>query len=418
MSEILRRMMEDEQRQQKLANPLGNLDQVLNPTGGAAAQLAAASATRGLFEKTGIHEKLLADIYGTTSFDRLFDDLENHRRMLDGPLAEAKRIGLFDAGSDIHKAIAAATEAQSRYHKMFRLPELSELTKLAEQAGEAFKIANALTADFERANAVRSAMERMTQPWLNIEHARPSATAFANLVDLGDGITRMPPFDSKLVDHLRPSLGDWRHPISLDVEAIINPMARSELYAAQGVDPALTGFTVPAFHEGTVIVGLETPEDASDTKTSTDDADDEIEFVRAEKAFAQLRRFEVTVRKFIVEVMEDTFGEHWMRRQLPKDMCDKWADKRQVEIDAGRQGRSLIEYADFSDYKMIIEQGDNWKGAFKSVFRRPEDVRESFQRLYPVRIVTMHSRIVTLEDELLLMVETSRVLKAIRTRSR
>ena len=67
---------------------------------------------------------------------------------------------------------------------------------------------------------------------------------------------------------------------------------------------------------------------------------------------------------------------------------------------------------------MIIEQGDNWKGAFKSVFRRPEDVRESFQRLYPVRIVTMHSRIVTLEDELLLMVETSRVLKAIRTRSR
>ncbi len=84
MSEILRRMMEDEQRQQKLANPLGNLDQVLNPTGGAAAQLAAASATRGLFEKTGIHEKLLADIYGTTSFDRLFDDLENHRRMLDG----------------------------------------------------------------------------------------------------------------------------------------------------------------------------------------------------------------------------------------------------------------------------------------------------------------------------------------------
>ena len=176
MSEILRRMMEDEQRQQKLANPLGNLDQVLNPTGGAAAQLAAASATRGLFEKTGIHEKLLADIYGTTSFDRLFDDLENHRRMLDGPLAEAKRIGLFDAGSDIHKAIAAATEAQSRYHKMFRLPELSELTKLTEQAGEAFKIANALTADFERANAVRSAMERMT------DHARPSATAFANLV--------------------------------------------------------------------------------------------------------------------------------------------------------------------------------------------------------------------------------------------
>lgn len=418
MSEIFRKMMEDEQRLQKLANPLGNLNQVLNPAGGAVAQLAAASATQGLFEKTGIHEKLLADICGTTSFSRLFKDLENHRRMLDGPLAEARRIGLFDSGSDINKTIAAATEAQSRYDKMFRLPKLSELTKLTEQAGEAFKITNALTADFERTNALRSAMERMTQPWLNIDHARQSATAFASLVDLGDGIASMPPFDSVLVDHLRPSLGDWRDPISLDVEAIINPVVRSELYAAQGVDPALTEFTVPAFHEGAVIAGLETPEDVANVKTSNDDADDEIEFERAEKAFAQLRRFEVAVRKFIVEVMEDTFGEHWMKQQLSKDMRDKWADKRQAEIDAGRPDRSLIEYADFSDYKMIIEKGDNWKGAFKSIFRRPEDVRESFQRLNPVRIVTMHSRIVTLEDELLLMVETTRVLKAIRTRSR
>ena len=78
----------------------------------------------------------------------------------------------------------------------------------------------------------------------------------------------------------------------------------------------------------------------------------------------------------------------------------------------------LIEYADFSDYRMIIERGDNWRSAFKSVFRRQEDVRESLQRLNPVRIATMHSRIVTLEDELLLIVETSRVLKAISQRSR
>ena len=147
-----------------------------------------------------------------------------------------------------------------------------------------------------------------------------------------------------------------------------------------------------------------------------DEAD--IEIVRAKNAFARLRRFEVALREFIVEDMEKTFGKHWMTNQLPKDMRDKWEDKRQAEVEDGRPGRPLIEYADFSDYRMIIERSENWKGVFKSVFRRPEDIRESLQRLNPVRIVTMHSRIVTLEDELLLKVETTRVLKAIRTRSR
>ena len=51
---------------------------------------------------------------------------------------------------------------------------------------------------------------------------------------------------------------------------------------------------------------------------------------------------------------------------------------------------------------------------FKPVFGRAEDVRESFQRLFPVRITTMHARLITRDDELLLLVETKRVLKAIR----
>lgn len=50
---------------------------------------------------------------------------------------------------------------------------------------------------------------------------------------------------------------------------------------------------------------------------------------------------------------------------------------------------------------------------FRPVFGRAEDVRESFQRLFPIRIATMHARLVTLDDELLLRVETRRVLKAI-----
>ena len=50
---------------------------------------------------------------------------------------------------------------------------------------------------------------------------------------------------------------------------------------------------------------------------------------------------------------------------------------------------------------------------FKPVFGRLESIRESFQRLFPVRIATMHARTVTQDDELFLLSETKRVLKAI-----
>ena len=81
---------------------------------------------------------------------------------------------------------------------------------------------------------------------------------------------------------------------------------------------------------------------------------------------------------------------------------------------AGYSEQPLIDYADFTDYRAIIERKDNWNAVFKPVFGRAEDVRESFQRLFPVRITTMHARLITRDDELLLLVETKRVLKAIR----
>jgi hypothetical protein len=48
-----------------------------------------------------------------------------------------------------------------------------------------------------------------------------------------------------------------------------------------------------------------------------------------------------------------------------------------------------------------------------AIFGRKEDVQESFLRLFPVRVCTMHARIILLDDELLLQVETRRILRAI-----
>jgi hypothetical protein len=39
---------------------------------------------------------------------------------------------------------------------------------------------------------------------------------------------------------------------------------------------------------------------------------------------------------------------------------------------------------------------------FERVFDRRENGQESFERLFPIRILTMHSRFITLDDELYL----------------
>lgn len=414
VSDAIRKLFADQERMRKLTNPLGDIEKLVNPAGRLAAQLQATSPALSLIEQQTVHQKLLADVYGTSSFARMYEDIEKRRKMLEGPIAEARRIGLLDPQSDLQKSIAAATQVQTLYDKAFRLPKQTEITRLIEQATQATSIASMLAGKLNETDHLRTAMQAMTHPWLNQENPSQSVTSFARLVALGKDITRANPFDGGLTDRLRPSLGDWREPITFIEDTLVNPIARAELYLEQGLDPTLTDFPVPAFHEGANLGGRgPAKEDTPDEPAEDNDA----EFDRAERAFAQLREFEIAVRTFIVDVMEATFGASWMKRQLPKDMRDKWHSKREADVKAGRSPRPLIEYADFSDYKMIIERGDNWKGAFNSVFSRPEDVRESFQRLNPVRIATMHSRLVTLDDELLLMVETRRVLTAIRNRS-
>ena len=137
-------------------------------------------------------------------------------------------------------------------------------------------------------------------------------------------------------------------------------------------------------------------------------------FVRARQAFDHLQRFEIAIREFIERIMQAAFGDRWMRQQLPANMLESWIDKRDKAVKAGCAEEPLINYADFTDYRAIIERRDNWTTVFKPIFGREEDVRESFQRLFPVRIATMHARLITQDDELLLLVETKRILKAIK----
>ncbi|WP_299775301.1 hypothetical protein [uncultured Tateyamaria sp.] len=143
-SDVFRKLIQDQERLRKLTNPLGDLNKLANPMGITVANLTAESEAVKAIRQQTAQQKMLADIYGSSSFSRIFEDAEKHRKVLEGPLAEARRIGLLDPQSDLRKSIAAATQAQSLYENAFRLPAKTELAELIEQATQASSIAATL----------------------------------------------------------------------------------------------------------------------------------------------------------------------------------------------------------------------------------------------------------------------------------
>lgn len=92
-----------------------------------------------------------------------------------------------------------------------------------------------------------------------------------------------------------------------------------------------------------------------------------------------------------------------------------YSPKTSAELEDASADWPLICYADFTDYILVITKRDNWP-LFARWFKRVESVRESFQRLYPIRLDTMHDRSIAEPDELLLLVETRRLMDAIGRR--
>ncbi len=410
MSDEFRRLWEQQEAWRKLAEPLGDLRRHVDPIGDAYKQLSLGSATMDFIRQEEERRKLLSGIGDVGGFAKLAADAERQRKLLEGPIEEARRIGLLDPTSNLRQSITATMQARDVYDRLFRLPKVDELGLLAREAMATTALARSV---FGTQDTLKAAMEDVVSPWLRIQSATASARAFADMVAIGRGIDVRRPFETEFAEALRPSLGDWRDLVTPPVEPLIDPLLRSGFYYERGFDPTLTDFTPPAFNESLWIAGLR----QSEGTVADEAADDDDGFARARLAFDQLQRFEITLRRFIDRVMRKTFSDDWMRRQLPPGMLDAWVDKRDKAVKGGQPEQPLIDYADFADYRLIIERKDNWASVFKPVFGRADDVRESFQRLFPVRIATMHARIVTQDDELLLLVETKRVLKAIRATS-
>lgn len=319
--------------------------------------------------------------------------------------------------SALFDSATRAAEALKTFESSFRLPVFEECARLAAEfakspAVEALSVLSRPGLDIEAVIGLRSAA------WLNAADALRSVGAVAEIQGIGRALATMPAFDDTLVGGLRASLGDWRDPIDWPRDLFTDLAVRTEFYEGLGFNPALTEFPDAAFEEGLDISGVRQPPPPllvvyEPPVPSADSDAMEEDFARTNQAHDWLQRLESQLRAFIDARMTALFGAQWPRHRLPNGMYERWQDKQRKAEQAGATARPVIAYADFTDYELLICKRDNWGELFGAFFVRPESVRESFQRLYPIRIDTMHARPVTHDDVLLLYVEARRLMNMI-----
>lgn len=324
-----------------------------------------------------------------------------------GPFEDLRRS--LRPGS-ISSNMAAALEAQ------FRLPAVGE-TRALLGALEHAAATKAATHYRGHGAMVRQAIEAIDTPWLSIRDGMRSLAGLVELQDIGHVLNTTPDFGNLAADRLRSYLGDWRASIDWPADMVTDPLVRSDFYLERGLDPALTEFPAAAFDQALTVAGIKRPPpprlDDYDRAGAPPPDDEETGLQRNNAAHDRLQRLEMHLRRFINCRMTAALGQNWIKHRVPGPMRQEWQDKRDKAVARGEPEGSLIAYADFTDYEKIILRGDNWEEVFKSVFQRQTSVQESLQRLYPIRICTMHARIITQDDQLYLHVEIRRLLQAI-----
>ena len=365
------------------------------------------------------YEPLLREMKFIEDFNRQ----QELMRAACGPLEDINRTISLDqvSQSQLGGEFTQMRDQILAIEQQFRLPEISEATKLLDKYKNSI-VSNVEEQYWKQASEFQRSIEfevkSINTPWLDTANELNSINGFTRLQGIGYALRTMPTFDSNLAANLRIDLGDWREKIIYPPQIFTDPLTRNSFYAERGFNPDLTMFPNNAFEQMVTTAGLREivpVDDAYDFKPKLEETEKEADFERTNEAHDLLQRFETQIRKFIDEQMTEAFGSNWIKHRIDGQMRKQWEEKQEKAEANGEREWPLIAYADFTDYVKIITQKNNWRDVFEEFFDRKESVQESFQRLYPIRVCTMHARLITQDDELYLCVETKRILKAIRS---
>lgn len=360
------------------------------------------------------------EIKENSAIRQIMRDIERSQaamRAAIGPIEDLRRIGAFNFDVPWRREMERAQQVLIDFEARFHLPELGETASLLAKI-RANPVSEIMEKYHQTTTELQRAFESMRTPWLDGQNAIRSAAAFAETQGIGHLLGNMPTFAEDLSAGLRASLGDWRAPITWRPEILTDLVARSEFYESLGFDTTLTDFPAQAFEESLDIAGLRRePPTLIDRYgcpvPRSGDKDEEESLARTNMAHDWLLRLETQLRAFIDAKMTEAFGVDWPKHRLPKELREEWQNKKRKAEQEGGKEWPLIAYADFTDYERVICKRDNWREIFEPFFHRAESVRESFQRLHPIRLDTMHARPITQDDELLLYIETRRLVKVI-----
>jgi hypothetical protein len=349
---------------------------------------------------------------------RLSLDLERQHaviRAATGPMEVWRQAGLFDLGSPFQREMEQARKLMEAHQADYRLPgalEAGHLMGIWRAQNDLQSFPHDSDPSF-----FENAIATIRSPWLDTKNELRSVGGFAELIGIGHAVSALPSFGEELAQTLRTNLGDWRDVATWPPAVFTDFVARSDFYLDRGLNPVLTDFPAPAFQQSLDIAGLRTGSHAlvdiyGDPIPDDRDQNEEEALTRTNTAHSWLMRFEIRLRRFIDERMTAVAGSEWARHRLPNGLYDKWQEKKKAADQHGVPDLPIIHYADFTDYVHVICRKDNWREVFLPVFRREESIRESLQRLHPVRLCTMHARPITQDDELILYTEVRRLVRA------
>lgn len=256
-------------------------------------------------------------------------------------------------------------------------------------------------------------IDQLQSPWARYDDYVSSASGLAQLNALVQGVRVLEPFEPTLGGLMRYELGDFRDNVSWDESALLDAEVRVQTYWERGFRPEIADFSSEtlgefskAVEKGPALTKVESP--FSFAIFFNCKSPDE----RRTMGFECISTIERQVRTLIDQKMTAKYGPGWVKARLQGQLREAWTAKQEAAVRQGRPKESLIHYADFTDYELIITGGAAWTDIFAGIFGRKEDVRESFQRLNPLRVAIAHSRDLVNEDVLILVAEGTRLMRA------
>ena len=245
---------------------------------------------------------------------------------------------------------------------LFRLPQIEELKRLTEAASAGVARPHRVREDL---SGLSAAMGAVRAPWLRTSAPRVRPR-FRRTAGDGRAAKREPAVRRAVSKALRLDLGDWRDEIAMPLVLLRATPPRGRNSSRARLNRALTGLTPRAFDESLAAAGLT---DRSRAGSREEDAE-EAGLARSRAAFDRLQRFERESAASWTASCGRLSADLSIKQRIPADMKDKWIEKRNIATSKGEAESPLIDYADFTDYKAIIERNDNWQAVFRHVFGR------------------------------------------------